>query len=560
MRKIRIILQVIFVSLFLSAFFFLNTNPLAYTFDSEFFLRLNPFTGLISMIASRTVIMPLVIFSSILLISTILFGRFFCGFFCPLGTMIDFFDRFLYSRMRSNKRRPQIFLQRLKYVLLTIVVVLSVFGVLFPIFIDPLSLVTRFMALLIHPLANIMGQDILRLTSIFSSSFSNHLYSIHPFKIPLYYGTMLTLILAVIVFGGSFWDKRFWCQYVCPTGAFLGIMSRFSLFRRKTSESGCNSCLRCARSCPVQAIDEKDVTKTRVSECIECGICVQLKDNCSSFHLGLPSSQKRLSPDLHRRHLLSGVTGGLLMLPVFRATGISKNDNHGKLIRPPGTIPEEQFMARCLACGECMKVCPTNTLQPCMFTDGFSRLYTPKVVPRIAGCEEKCNLCGNVCPTGAIRKLPLEEKQFVKIGTAVLDHHRCLAWAQNKECLVCDEVCPYNAIEARVVETVKGRFKVPVVNEDLCIGCGMCEQHCPIFDIAAITVYKFGENRRLTGEYTTTWQKEKTRELRRNSDSAQLGKSITGIEEGDIQNNRSTPDSDPYGNGESSSGFSSGFE
>ncbi len=560
MRTFRIILQIFFVTLFVGTFFFLNTNPRAYSFDSEFFLRFNPFTGLITMLASRSIIMPLAIFTLIFTIATILFGRFFCGFMCPLGAMIDFFDRFLFSRMRSNKRRPQLFVQRLKYVLLTMVLVLSIFGVVFPIFIDPLSLTTRFLALLIHPLINIMGIDLLKLTSILSSSLGNYIYSHYAIRIPFYYGTILTVILASLVFIGSFWDKRFWCQYLCPTGAFLGILSRFSLFRRKTIASGCNSCQRCVKSCPVHAIDEKDVSITRVSECIECGICVELKDSCSSFKLAKPSPRKSFSPDLQRRHILSGTIGGLLMLPVFRAAGSSKNDNHGKLIRPPGTIPEENFMARCLACGECMKVCPTNSIQPCTFFDGFSRLYTPKIVPRIAGCEEKCNLCGNVCPTGAIRKLPLEEKQFVKIGTAVLDRHRCLAWSQNKECLVCDEVCPYNAIEARLVDTVKGRFKVPVVNEDLCLGCGMCEQHCPIFDIAAITVFKFGENRRLSGEYVSKWQKERILELRRASDSVHLGKSIDGKDEAENKNISSDGFSDPYQSGGTSSGFSEGFE
>jgi len=188
-----------------------------------------------------------------------------------------------------------------------------------------------------------------------------------------------------------------------------------------------------------------------------------------------------------------------------------------------------------------------------MFTDGFSRLYTPKVVPRIAGCEEKCTLCGNVCPTGAIRKLSTEDKQFVKIGTAVLDQHRCLAWEQNKECLVCDEVCPFNAIEARVVDTIKGRFKVPVVNEDLCMGCGMCEQHCPIFDTAAIVVYKFGENRRLEGPYMNEYQKNKISNLRKVSDSKNLGAAVAG----ELPQERSSGGEYPFDEGTSipSDGF-----
>lgn len=523
MRKIRIALQLSFLTLFLVAFFVFNTNPLAYSFDSEFFLRFNPLSGLLTMIASRAFIMPLAIFTIVMLLCATVFGRFFCGFLCPLGAMIDFCDRYLFSHMRSLKRRPPKFLQRLKYVFLTVLILLALFGVLFPLFMDPLALSTRILTLLIHPLLNIMGVDLLQLTSLLSPSLSNSFYSAHPIEVPLYYSLFLTASLVVVVFCSSFWDTRFWCQYICPTGAFFGVLSRFSLFRRKTRESHCNTCSRCVKACPVRAINEKDVTKTNVAECIECGICVQLKESCSSFQIALPTPDKNPGPDLHRRHFLSGVSGGLLMLPLFRATAINKSDSHGRLIRPPGAIPESKFLARCIACGECMKVCPTNALQPCTFVDGFSRLYTPKVVPRIAGCEEKCSLCGNVCPTGAIRKIAQKQKQFIKIGTAVVDRHRCLAWEQNKECLVCDEVCPYNAIEARVVNTVKGSFKVPVVNQDLCMGCGLCEQHCPVFDTAAIVVYKFGENRRSQGDYMTQYQMDRLSKLRLISDKHHLG-------------------------------------
>jgi MauM/NapG family ferredoxin protein len=215
---------------------------------------------------------------------------------------------------------------------------------------------------------------------------------------------------------------------------------------------------------------------------------------------------------------VTGIISGLLLLPVIRANASSKRDMSGRMIRPPGAIPEEKFLALCISCGACMKVCPTNAIQPCMTGDGFHRIYTPKIVPRIGGCEEKCHACGYACPTGAIRKLPYEEKSFAKIGTAVVDRHRCLAWEQNKECLVCDEVCPYNAITARIVETTTGPFKVPVVNEDLCLGCGMCEQHCPITDEAAITIYRFSEKRRAFGPYANKEEKKQILEMRRSSD------------------------------------------
>ncbi len=280
-------------------------------------------------------------------------------------------------------------------------------------------------------------------------------------------------------------------------------------------KESCNSCLRCTRICPTRAINSKDVQKTSYSECIVCGLCAEQKNICNIFSIKKPSSNYSLPLDIKRRHLLAGLAGGALLLPVYKATASTKRDDHGKLIRPPGSLPEEEFRNRCIACGECMKACPTNALQPCMFTDGFSKLYTPKIVPKIGGCEGQCALCGNVCPTNAIRKVLPEEKPYIKIGTAVIDRHKCLAWEQNKECVVCDEVCPFNAIDSRELDTVGGKFKVPIVKENLCMGCGMCEHHCPVNDSAAISVYRFGENRKSKGPYVTEHQKQRMTEDRK---------------------------------------------
>jgi len=115
--------------------------------------------------------------------------------------------------------------------------------------------------------------------------------------------------------------------------------------------------------------------------------------------------------------------------------------------------------------------------------------------------------------------LTADDKPFARLGTAVLDRNRCIAWEQNKMCVVCDEVCPYNAIEAKMLETPKGLFKVPVVYEELCTGCGICEHHCPVFDTAAIVIYKFGENRRSSGPYVSDLDRELIYKRRRQSDS-----------------------------------------
>lgn len=548
MRKIRIISQITFFLLFAAFFFFTHKLPLALSLDSDLLVKFNPFTTLLTLLATHSGEITALVIALIVIVLTLLSGRIFCGYFCPLGSMIDFFDRFLFNHMRSKHRRPPLFLHRLKYMFMFSLVVFACFGGIFTLYFDPLSFTTRLFTYIFDPVITSIGTDFLKLSGTLVPTAESTLYGYLPKRVPLYYGIAVTFISAVLIFGSGFWDRRFFCQYVCPSGAFFGLLSRFTLFKRVVHESQCNSCLRCAKACPVHAISEKNSNKTNVSECIECGDCTNIKETCTDFEITIAKNNGLISgPDLKRRHLLNGAVGGLALIPMYRAAAVSKRDESGRMIRPPGAIPEPQFLGKCIGCGTCIKACPTNCLQPSTFLDGLNRLYTPKVVPRIAGCEEKCNLCGYVCPTGAINKLTVEEKKFVRIGTAIVDRHRCIAWEQQKHCLVCDEVCPYNAIESREVNTVGGVARVPVVNEDLCVGCGMCEQHCPVFDAAAIVIYRFGENRKLKKPYMAAWEMEEIQKSREKSDAANFGSSP--FEE----NVAPAGDSDPYGLGQNGS-------
>jgi ferredoxin len=146
-----------------------------------------------------------------------------------------------------------------------------------------------------------------------------------------------------------------------------------------------------------------------------------------------------------------------------------------------------------------MKACPTNTLQPVWFKAGLEGIFTPVMLPRLAACSINCNSCGKVCPTGAIRDLPLVEKKHAKVGTAWINRQNCLVWEQDKKCLVCDEVCPYNAVSFQPVpDRVNG---VPFVTENKCTGCGWCESKCPVEGAAAIRVNIIGEIRLASGSY-----------------------------------------------------------
>jgi MauM/NapG family ferredoxin protein len=168
-----------------------------------------------------------------------------------------------------------------------------------------------------------------------------------------------------------------------------------------------------------------------------------------------------------------------------------------QLLRPPGVLREEDFLDKCVRCGECMKVCLRSALYPASLQTGLYSLYTPTIVPRLGYCEYNCSLCGQVCPTGAIPKLPLEQKKKAVIGLAVVDKNHCLPYAKKMNCMVCEEHCPIpdKAIRFETVRELdyNGKavsLKKPYVVDDLCTGCGICEYVCPLEEKAGIEVFK----------------------------------------------------------------------
>lgn len=485
--------QLFFLTAF-SLLFFLNPYGERLPVPADIFLRLDPLLAGITCVSSRQLHVNLLI-ALVVLASALIAGRIFCGYLCPLGTLFDLAGR-------RTAHQKQYAFKNGKYGLLLLLIVCSLFGLQLSGLVDPIALLTRIYAFLLHPLLIIAGNtgiDALRpLADRLDLLYLSHAH----LSQPVYAWLGLTVLIAAFLFIANFFAHRFWCRYLCPLGGLLGLFSRRAFFKRQVNEH-CTRCMQCVRECPVAAIDERP-EKTYGPECIACHTCSRLcPQHAITFTPAGNAPRNNQGIQVTRRTLLWSAGAGIGTAFSLQLSP-DKKIARTRLIRPPGAVPEDVFLKQCVRCGECMKACPTNTLQPCLFESGIDGLWSPRLLPRLAGCDQTCSLCGAVCPTDAIRELPLEEKKHAKLGTAYIDTSRCLVWAQDRLCLICDEQCPYNAI----VFKWKDGTRKPFVIDVRCNGCGFCEQQCPVQGESAIIVTSHGEIRLAQGSYT-----EKAKEM-----------------------------------------------
>lgn len=484
------------------------------------FLEADPLVAVSTMIATRSLYASLA-WALVLLGATVFLGRFFCGWICPLGTLNHIFSYIRPSRVgarriQANLTKPY---QWIKYYLLIAMLVMAIFTTLQVGLLDPICFLTRSMAMAVLPAANYAVRGTLDALDATDVSW---LKSAAEFGYAMFDGNVLAArqgyfhwgwVIGAMFIGVMLLNRyitRFWCRALCPLGAFLGVFSRFAIFGLRKDHAKCTDCNLCLVNC--QAADSpQGGVKWQGSECHLCFNCEAVcPDDVLHFEF-FPNLKRSVEPvpDLSRRAVVFSSFVGLATYPMARASDMVAHNYDHRVIRPPGSVEEKEFLERCIKCCECMKVCPNNALHPALFEAGLEGVWSPIMIPRIGYCEHECVLCGSVCPTGAIRNISVHEKvgrgEFagkpIKQGTAFYDLGRCLPWSMDTPCIVCEEICPTSpkAIWALEQWITKGgvavRLQMPKVDPQLCIGCGACEKVCPVKDKPAVYVTAIGESR-----------------------------------------------------------------
>lgn len=500
----------------------------------EGFLLADPFVALITFLSSHTLYRGL--FWSLGLVGlTVIFGRVFCGWICPFGTL-HHFTAWLFpsrvgkggSRVEANKTHKW---QALKFYLLYAFLAAAAVGVVVGGMFDPICVMVRAVGLSVLPAMQWVSAHVLGAGSASNVRFlqlsadrTQDVLASHVFQTKQFYfhqAWFIGALFVAIVFMNRI-IPRFWCRALCPLGALLGVMAKFSIVGMEKDHSKCTDCNLCLVHC--QGADSpQGGIKHRQDE---CHMCLNCEAACPEdvikfrFFPNRRSEQTLLIPE--RRTALASVGAGAAFYVLHRQSDASAAEvnYHARAIRPPGSVDEHAFLEKCIRCAECMKVCPNNALHPAFMEAGIEGMWTPILIPRIGYCEPSCVLCGDVCPTGAIQKINetqkmgkwkpgLDGKEWevrpVTIGTAFYDKGRCLPWSMATPCIVCEEFCPTSpkaiyTLDDVVINRKGDQVKVqkPVVDPNLCVGCGACEKVCPVVDSPAVYVTSVGETRSKT--------------------------------------------------------------
>jgi len=435
-----------------------------------------------------------------ILVLTALFGRVYCSAICPLGVFQDVFSRISKKLHLIKRYKYKKAMDYLRYPLLALTIIFILSGSLFVLnLLDPYSSFGRIFSDIVRPGLIVLNNWIAALFGKFN------LYFLTRQNIALI--TWDTVFIPALTLGLVVWLSlyfgRLYCNTLCPVGTLLGLLSRISLLKIRMDASTCTKCGKCSFACKSSCINVKTL-QVDFSRCVACYDCISVcPENSIRYSISKREKIKEIPTVTSKREFISktflyGLALAGLSKKSFANEHKHKHEhgqgerNAGKIVNkknhpvsPPGSVSLEHFNDRCTACHLCVSICPTRVLQPAFLEYGFTGMMQPRMDYSIEYCNFECTRCGEVCPTGAILPLTVEDKKLEQIGKVQLIIEKCIVYTDNTACGSCSEHCPTQAVK---MVPYKEDLTIPETDETICIGCGACEFACPVKPHTAIFV------------------------------------------------------------------------
>jgi polyferredoxin len=442
---------------------------------------------------------------ALLLLLTLILGRVYCSFLCPLGIWQDVVGR-IARIFKSKKQKLTHYgkpLNWVRYIILGLVFVLFLFGITYPFaFLDPYSIYGRFASMLFGNAAKGMNN---LLSNIFPASFGLQRFAnfqTWAFAVALFMFCAVTVVSSFL--------GRIWCNSICPVGSLMSLVSPYSMFRMHIDPEQCKHCKQCELHCKSHCIDSsKDrIDLSRCVVCFNCSASCKFGAMSYKFSWGGSANAKRGAEpkpaaeatgepaDKSRREMIGSLAAAALAVGAVSLSGKlgeKKDDPLGgmvddgpkkgtaipKGIVPPGGLSRIHLKESCTACQACVSACPKGIIHPAVTEYGLDGLMMPVISYEHGYCDYDCHACSDVCPAGALVHIPLEEKRKTQIGEVYFIAKNCLVPKLDANCGQCAKHCPTGAITLVRLTTGKMFPRITEETRGLCIGCGKCEYYCP---------------------------------------------------------------------------------
>lgn len=436
-----------------------------------------------------------------LLITTFIFGRIYCSVICPLGVFQDIIAWF----SKRKKKLPYNYSKAekwLRWTMLGVLIISFIVEVNFIVaLLDPYASYGRMANNLFQPIY-LWGNNLLADIAEHYDSYMFYDKEVWLKSVSLLIVSLITLIIIAIL---AWKNGRTYCNTICPVGTILGIISKYSIFKPFIDTSKCNSCGLCARKCKSACIDSKN-HEIDYSRCVACMDCI---NNCHQKAISFTRRKKtqqenKKATDTSRRNFIMAtatVAGtGILQAQEKAVDGglatieDKKIPNRTTPLVPAGALSLNNFTQHCTACQLCVSNCPNQVLRP---SDELSRFMQPEMSYERGYCRPECTRCSEVCPTGAITPITKVEKSSIQIGHAVWIKDNCIVLTDDVACGNCVRHCPTGAITMIEMDNNGKTKKIPMIDTEMCIGCGACENLCPARPFSAIVVEGHKQHREI---------------------------------------------------------------